>query len=140
LVDSELAAVVERADGVACRRAVYAGARLAVERTSLADKRAHDALLAIAAGELGDCVERREIGRLVEELDMEAWDLQEEAERGQDRREQYLVAFRKARAAASLQFAFEANARVAASEALYEAFHAIQDQSALRAAVVAAIG
>lgn len=140
LADPGLADIIERADDAARRRALDAGAHLAVERAFLVDGRIAHAWRALAAGRVGDCSERRRVGELVNELDETAWDCQEEVEKGRARQDDYLAAFAKARAAASVAYAFEPDARVAAGEGLYEAHHAIRDLVALRAVVMDAVG
>lgn len=139
LADSKLAEIVEEADDVARRRALNAGAHLAVDRTLLVDERITAAWRAIAAGRVGDCPERRQVEELASELDEAAWRCQEEVEKGQAQQDEYLAAFSKARAAASVAYVFEPDARVAAGEGLYEAYHAVRDQAALQAVVEAAL-
>lgn len=139
LIDAELADLLFRVDDTARRRAVLASVRLALDVTSLRDDRLTDAESALAAGRYGDGVERANVLRLVEELDETAWNLQDLAEAGGVRQEEYLSAFARARAAAAVGYAFEMDSRLAATVSLYEAHHAIQDLSALRAVVGAAI-
>ena len=55
-----------------------------------------------------------------------AWDLQDRVEAGQARPADYQVAFAQARAAAAIAFAIE-RTDAAALDALYEAYHAIDD-------------
>jgi hypothetical protein len=131
LVSAELAATVAAGTDAQLRRAILAGARLAAARTHLSDPRADQAMSALADGVTGSPEERGAIQRLTEELDNVAFDLQDQMETGEATHEQYEEAFLRARAASALDFAFEEDTAHAASESLYEAYHAIDDLPAL---------
>jgi len=70
---------------------------------------------------------RDEVQRLEHDLDERAWALQEQMQSGGAQRTEYLQAFRRARAAAAMKMALDANARTAVTEAVYEASHAVGD-------------
>ena len=140
LVDQSLSALLERAEDAARRRAVLAGVELAVRVTQLHDERVATALGVLRAeADAGQPEESRIMTQFAEELDEEAWDLQQRVDQGLLPTSKYEEAFRKARAAAAVGFAFEDDSRTAAEEALYEAHHAIQDLARLRETVLAAM-
>ena len=61
---------------------------------------------------------------VVQRLDEDAWDLQEQVERGNVRQDEYEAAFRRARAASAAQTLADPRADLA--DAAYEAIHALQ--------------
>jgi hypothetical protein len=140
LVDPGLAALIDNADDLARRRAVAACYRLALERTSLSDPRLDTAEEALAEERYGAGSALADVLRLVEELDEAAWDIQDLVEVGAAAEADYLRAFERARAAAAVGAAFDADSRSAGRKALYEAYFAIQDPIALRLAVTTALG
>jgi hypothetical protein len=70
---------------------------------------------------------REQVERLELDLDEHAWTLQEQVESGAARRDEYRKAFRRARAAAAMKMALDADARTAVAETVYEASHAVDD-------------
>jgi hypothetical protein len=139
LVSADLAATVAAATDAQQRRAILAAARLAAARTHLSDPRADQAMSALADGVTGSPEERGAVKRLTEELDNVAFDLHDQMDTGEATQEQYDEAFFKARAASALDYAFEEDAARAASESLYEAYHAIDDLPALQEVVEKAL-
>jgi hypothetical protein len=136
----DLVDAVRSADDERRRRAALAGCRFAVERNGLAQEPAiADALRALTAGAVGDVPERQAVRELTEQLDNAAWAIQERVEAGEASDADYIATFKRARAAAAVEFAFEADAETAAMESLYEAHHATQDLDRLRAEVIAAL-
>ncbi|TCC54257.1 hypothetical protein E0H73_39600 [Kribbella pittospori] len=134
-VDPGLVAMVDGASD-ATRRAVAAAAvALTREWTGLNDERVLALPAAVAEGRVGDCSERRAVNSLVEELDGVQWDVQDGVDAGDATAEEHLEAFSRARAAASVAFAADDDARSAALEGLYEAAMAIDDLGMLRDAV-----
>ena len=116
------------------------GCRIAVSASRLAGPEVVAALDALLAGRYGDGAERKAPGALVEQLDVEAFDLQDALEDGAASEESYMEAFRRARAATSLHWALHADPRRAAANALYEAIAALDEQpAALEPAVLAAV-
>jgi hypothetical protein len=75
------------------------------------------------------------VQRLTAELDEIAWDAQDKAEQGILPRQAYREAFARARAAAAVGFALEADALHAALESVYETWAATADLDAVRMAV-----
>ena len=101
------------------------------------------ALADAAVSATGVLVENRSVDGVaaaVGVLDKQAWDLQEAVERGDRRPDEYEDAFRRARAANALLFAFDTPSLVTTVETAYEAFHAVQDEASLLAAARAATG
>jgi hypothetical protein len=68
---------------------------------------------------------RDEVERLEQDLDQRALTMQEQIESGGAQRDEYMQLFRRARAAAAMKMALDANARTAVSETVYEASHAV---------------
>jgi hypothetical protein len=121
------------------RRVALVVAVLAVRRTRLSDLRLEAALTALREGRVGETRERTGVECLVQELDEIAWDVREKADAGDGSRESYVFAFRRARAAAAVGFALEADALDAALEAIYEAQAAVKDLEAVQSAAVNAL-
>jgi hypothetical protein len=114
-------------------------ANLAVTRTQLADPRLDVALASLRDGGTDNTAERYGVQQLTNELDEIAWNAQEMAETGAASREEYSAAFRRARAAASVDFALDSDALSAALEAVYEAQAAVADLEAMRVVVNAVL-
>lgn len=85
------------------------------------------ALAALRAGRYGESDERSATKALADELDEAAWDIQERVDAGEAEQEDYLSAFRRARAATALWFALDDDPLTAAMEAAYEARAATDD-------------
>lgn len=85
------------------------------------------ALAALRAGRYGESDERSATKALADELDEAAWDIQERVDAGEAEQEDYLSAFRRARAATALWFALDDDPQTAAMEAAYEARAATDD-------------
>ncbi len=136
----DLVASLEHQQPRRLRLVAASAAGLAVERVRLSDPRLEAALGALREGRLGDTSERAGVQCLAREIDEIAWDAQERAENGDGSRETYVIAFRKARAAAAVGFALEADALTAALGAVYEAHAAVKDLQALRSVVITALG
>ena len=108
-----------------------------MERTRLTDSRLDAALTVLRNDQFGRTAEQSGVQQLADELDAAAWDLQEKAEVGTVPYQAYSVAFRRARAAASVGFALGLDALSAALEAVYEAHAATADLDAVQAAASA---
>jgi hypothetical protein len=103
VVDQELVTWLRAQSRERLRQAAVGAARLAVERTGIADPRLDAALTAMKNARYGSMGERAAVAELVGELDIIAWDLQDEAEsRRSASDEAYSTAFRRARAASSV--------------------------------------
>ncbi len=127
-VSPELAERLRGSSADALRRVAAAVGDLAVKRVSLADPRLERAL-SILAGRRAEGGERVELEALVEELDEAAWETQARVHAGRAPEDEYLRAFRKARAASSVAFALDPDPKAAAMEAVYEAQAAVGDVS-----------
>ena len=136
VIDPELVTWLGRRSREELRQSAAGVARFAVERTRIADPRLDAALTALADAQYGNTAEQAGVEQLVDELDVIAWDIQDEAEsEASAPNEVYVTAFRRARAASSVRFALAPNALAAALEATYEAHAATHDLDAVRAAV-----
>jgi hypothetical protein len=74
---------------------------------------------------------RSEVKEVVERLDEKAFDMQDQVEAGKAEYDDYVRAFRRARAVASLEYALDPDAVTAAAESCYEAVAATDDVEAL---------
>lgn len=131
-----LARAVGSAGEEQCRAAAIVGAALAAERTGLTARAAAEVLDALRDRGVVDADLRSAVDALVAELDEAQWDVQDRVDAGTAGVEDHLVAFRRARAASSVAFAADADARTAALEGLYEASAAVDDLDALLSAVL----
>jgi hypothetical protein len=104
----------------------------ALRATELHDQSLDAAVRALRAGRYGDGLERERVKDLEVQLDETAWDLQDRADAGDASQDDYLAAFRRARAAAALWFALDDDALQAALEAVYEARAATDDNEVRR--------
>ena len=131
----DLVALLEHQQPEKLRRVAAGAANLAIERTYLSELRAEAGLTALHEGRVGFTPERSEVQHLTDELDEIAWDTQEKMEAGIVSRSAYSIAFRRARAAASVGFALDPDALTAALESVYEAQAAVADLDAVRVLV-----
>lgn len=115
---------IATADPVTLRRVTQAVSEAALRATLLEDARAEAALRAVESASFGDSDERQHVKELEVELDSTAWDIQDRVELGDRSQEQYLEAFRRARAASTLWFALDEDPLHAAAESTYEAISA----------------
>lgn len=136
----ELARAVEGASAAQRRDAALAASALAVEQTGLRNVAVDAALQELRSNRTVDDSRRSELHALVEELDEAYWSMQELVESGAAAGSDAVAAFRQARAAASVAFATETDARTAALEGLYEAVAAIDDVAVVARATAPALG
>ncbi len=139
LIAPDLVRLLEQVGDARRRRVVSVVCDLAVGYSGLLDARAERALAALAAGRFGEAPERREMRSLIEELDTVTWVVQEQIRLGKATQEDFQRALAKVRAAAAISYAFEPDSLQAASEALFEAHHSIQDLELLRTAIANAL-
>jgi hypothetical protein len=130
-VDRQLARELAAAGPIALRQVAAAIAEFAVVQTDLHDPRA-DAALRQLRGETHSQHAESELARLVEQLDERQWALQDRVDAGEASPQEHVAAFAQARAAAALSAAFDSDPVVAAQEAAYEAFAAVDDPEAIR--------
>jgi hypothetical protein len=138
-VAADLAEQLEPLPATLLRRIAAEAAEFAVARTLLADPRLNGALAALRDGVQPSQGERSAVRQLTEELDEAAWDAQDKADEGTLPQQDYLDAFARARAAASVGFASEPDALRAALESVYEAQAAVADIDAVRTALHATL-
>jgi hypothetical protein len=134
-VAPELAEQLRGTSEDALRRVAATVGDLAVKRVSLTDPRL-DRALSILSGRPAEGDAKRDLQGLVEELDEAAWEIQARVHSGRAPEEEYLRAFRKARAASSVAFAMDSDPQAAAMEAVYEAQAAVGDVGPVKAAVL----
>ena len=125
----ELAAELQRAPIAKQRAACLAACEYAVAQTKIEHPLVIEALRMMCVGEVLSDKHKRELEELVEQLDNEYFDLAEAFEEGGISRSDYQKPFAKARAVASVLYAFDPNPYDAASEAIYEA-DAVTDEDA----------
>ncbi|MEQ0560482.1 hypothetical protein ABJI51_15445 [Amycolatopsis sp. NEAU-NG30] len=121
----------------ACERRSLAGrvCRVAVERTAVEAGALAEALQVL----VGQAEPSPELHRRVEavtvQLDERAWDVQDSVENGEATEADYKLAFRRARASAAVGFALT-NTLESASDALYDAYFAIEEEELFTRACV----
>lgn len=140
LIDKDLAAILEQLPNTQLRSVAIAASRFAIERTRLSDPAIDEGLLALESGKYGDSPARSKLGLLVGTLDENQWHLQEMLEQGQADRNAQMIAFQRARAANSVYSALDPDPFAAATNSIYESYHATNDLVGLRAAVSTTIG
>lgn len=129
LIDSNLARRLEATDVDNRRDIAQAVAFTAVEHVNLDDPRIVAAIDALRAGQVGDTQERTTLEALVEELDNSALDAHDRLDEGTGSEAEYDREFSRARAATALWSAFEEDATTAASDSIYEAYHAVGEEA-----------
>ena len=139
LIDPDLCARLEIVDKAALRRAAMAACNFALNCSDLAHPFLDQALQELSSNSsplsnLGKVLEQ-----LVESLDEEYFDLRDAAENGKAEGVDWVVAFRKARAANSVYFAIGEDEYLAVAEAIYEANAATEDLDNLRQVVIEAL-
>jgi hypothetical protein len=135
----DIALRLEGAESHRLRQVAEAVASLAVAQTGQSDSCLDAAIDLVKRGMFGDSAERTRVQLLTEELDETQWDLQERVESGTASQEQYLNAFRRARAASTVWFALADDPLEAALESVYEAHAAIADPGIVKQAVDAVL-
>ena len=138
-VAPDLVELVDRADDKTLRRVAILAAEFAVRRASLEDPRADGALQAVREGRIGNVPERAAVEALAEALDDRQFRVRESIGSENPSSEEHLEAFGRARAASSVFHSGDADARIAALEALYEAGAVVDDLDDLRATVLPAL-
>ena len=136
---SELVRLLAAASSVQCRAAAIQTAGAVVEWSGVTDPRATAGLEELRRGRYGDTAVRRAVAGLVHEFDTRAWDIQDRIDDGEDLQVDHLAAFKLARAIAALASAGETDPRAAATDAIYEALHAVDDRSLVMTVAVAAL-
>jgi hypothetical protein len=135
LIDEGLAELVEAAPPDRRAHAAVAAAALAVERAGIDDPLTRDALEGLDRGEPDPSLRPRLL-ELAQTFDERCWEL-EGAPDEHNRTPESRAAFAAARAVAAVQYALDP---ADAYEAIYEAYHAVEDGDDVLAAVRAALG
>jgi hypothetical protein len=132
--------LVERLEGEGdpeLRRLTANVVEAALREQEVRDESVERGLDGLRNGRYGDAEDRAAVKALADRLDELAWDLQDQVDAGEAEQEDYLAAFRKARAATALWFALDPDPRTAAIEAVYEA-QAATDDGVVRREIAAA--
>lgn len=135
LIDANLRERVAAADTGARRDVARAVALAAIEHVGLEDQRIADAL---SAGQTGEGSQQFALlSGFVDELDNAAFDAQDRLDDGTGSKDDYVRAFCKARAATALLSAFQEDTEEAVVDAIYEAYHAFDENMEVISAVIA---
>jgi len=126
----DLARSIQGLDGTRARQIARMAAALAIEGTGVTDKRVRRALELLGSTELDDA-QRRDLSSLTAEFDKRYWTAGEKRDAGETSEEEYLEAFARARAVASVAMAADPDPVHAALEAAYEAHAALGDDGFL---------
>jgi hypothetical protein len=135
----DVALCLEGAESHRLRQVAEVVASLAVAQSGQSDARLDDAIAMVKRGMFGDSAERTRVQLLTEELDEAQWNLQERVESSTASQEEYLEAFRRARAASTVWFALADDPFEAVLESAYEPNAAIADLNIVRQAVDAVL-
>jgi hypothetical protein len=122
LEDKELYRLLCGVDDASRRRAGSAAARFAVTHSSLKNQTIETALSVLESDKMPDDAMVSAVEHVVDELDSEYFDLYEKYENEGGDKMQYLVPFRRARAASAVAFALSG----AVDQCIYEAIHAAE--------------
>lgn len=125
-ISAELVDRIRQGDDSDRRAMVRKACTLAAVRSGISDPVVVEALETIRRGSVPTEDLRNRMNVSVAALDEAAWKLEEEVERGEASQDRQLAAFAEARAATALAFALD-DSLESALEALYEAYHAIDD-------------
>lgn len=138
--DLDIEALLEDASSDQQRRVAAAAAILAAERTGLDEPPVAEAIAALRE-QRTDAELRSRLTELADRLDDEAFDKRDEVDQGTAEYTDYQRIFRRARAATALAIAMEDDAREAATEGVYEAYHALgSDATALESTIRSTLG
>lgn len=127
----DLAAKMQRASAIKQRAASLAACEFAISRAKVEHPLVEKALKKMRATGVLAPKEKAELDALAAQLDEEYFALQEAAEEGQARTEDYMRVFGQARAVAALSFAGGDDASQSAAEAIYEAAATTDDKEEL---------
>jgi hypothetical protein len=135
LINKGVTSALEHASSEELRAIALQSCRIALGKSGLESPLISEALNALESGLLDNAYLREKVNGLVEELDNEAWDLQDAWEEGSAKREEYLLAFAKARSANAVYFALHSSPNIAAAETLYETYYATDNLEELKSIV-----
>jgi hypothetical protein len=113
-------------------------AKWAVKELNLTDPRIVRGITALETGRRGDSSDRESVKEIADELDVQAWGIQDLIESGETTEDDYVAVFDKSRAATALWSALGADALEAALDSVYEA-QAARDPDSVRNVVYAII-
>lgn len=131
LIDPELSIILTKAREAQLRAATLAVCRYVIENNNLTERVIDDALGLLETNNYGNTLTRKKLEMLVDVLDQRQWDLQDLKDEGKIDEVTYSAAFKRARAANALFFALDTNSLEAATEAIYEANAAVDNNPRL---------
>lgn len=131
-----LAAELQRAPIEIQRAACLAACEYAVAQSKIEQPIVLESLRKMRDGKIITDKDKHDLEALVEQLDNEYFDLAEAFDEGRIIMRNYQMLFAKARAGASVLYAFDPNPYEAASEAIYEA-SAVTDEADARVLITA---
>lgn len=139
-IDLDIEALIEGATSAQQRSVAAAAAILAAERTGLDEAPVPEAIAVLRDNRTDSGLHAR-LTELADRLDDEAFDKRDEVDQGTAEYVDYQRIFRRARAATALATAMEDDAKEAAIEGVYEAYHALgSDAGALENAIRSSLG
>lgn len=131
IIDKELADALVRVPEEKLRMITGEVVGFVIKRSKLDNSLVAEALTSLGSKPEANIL--KSVEKLVNDLDKKQWDLKSKVEMGRVEKDEYLSAFRQARAANALLYALESNPLIAARESIYEAFTALgEDKSELR--------
>lgn len=136
MLDLNFSDMLTKASKMQQRKAAKLACKFALERTQIQEPIVRQGLEALELGRYGDSSILAKLQSLANHLDEIQWDLQEKMESGGTDLSTYLAAFKRARAATALYFALNADALVAATESIYEAYSATDRFDVLKKAII----
>jgi len=136
LLSPNLANELSRVNEQKLRKVAYSVCDFALRHVSINNPLVNQSFEAFKGSASIDILSlRRNLSGLIEQLDEIQWDIQEQVDLGLDTRENYVKAFRNARAINALFYAFDPNPYIAAAESIYEAYAATYDFKSLEEAI-----
>ena len=127
LISPELSSELLSLSDEGLRKVALEVSSYAIEQTELKDPIVGESLKALSRGNVGDLELLERLEEFVYKLDLIQWELQIMWEEDKVDEEEYIAAFRRARAANALYFALYSDNQVAAVESAYESIAAIDD-------------
>jgi hypothetical protein len=124
LIDYDLSEKIKNASSEKQRSISLAVTRYAIMESNLISNLVGQAYEAVRTGRINDKELKDQIEHLVQDLDQKQWDLHDLVDEGEASEEEYLKAFKRARAANALFFLLDADPVISALESSYEA-HAV---------------
>ncbi len=123
----QIAEMTSQSKEVALRNASYYASSVAISNTDLENPLIREALYKLEKSEV-DLELKMKIESLAEEQDVLYLNLQDSFGSQSNNEREIIQGFHRARAAAAIAAALHSNAKIAAQEAIYEAYHIVEDK------------